>query len=88
MNYEVQIKQSKRPESEDSTVEIKKKHSGICRMAVWVFMEGKKRERRQKVEVKRWMERVQDRGIDGEGCVGVGGGGGAAVNNGWSVLRP
>lgn len=56
-------------------------------MAVWVFMEGEKREGRQKVEVKKWMERVQNRGIDGEGCVRRGGGGGA-VNNGWSVLRP
>lgn len=54
-------------------------------MAVWVFMEGEKREGRQKVEVKKWMGRVQDRGIDGEGCVG--GRGAAAVNNGWSVLR-
>lgn len=54
MNYEVQIKQSKRPESEDSRVEIKKpQNNRICRMAVWVFMEGKKREGRLKVEVRR-----------------------------------
>lgn len=42
MNYEVPIKQSKRPESEDSMVEIKKKQWDMQNGSVVILWRGKK----------------------------------------------
>lgn len=80
MNDGVLVKQGKGGR-ESVDIKTEKRNNGKSRMAVWVFKE----ERREGQKMKRWIERVQDRGNRqkrmNRGKDGV-------VNNGWSVLRP